>query len=565
MMSVKNNSKPQSSLHLILFSVLLLIAWLLPNHYLPWTTFYQEFLSAAALLSIAFVVFATNKKIHVPWLSILIIAISIIPLIQWQANIIPFVGDAIMSSFYIFGLAGAIAVGYNLRNHQFDILITLAIIFVSGGVISSFFAIYQWLELSGIGLDLYIAEVPNNIRPYANFAQPNNLATFIMCSLISLVYLWEKDRVSSTLTLVISQVLLIGLALPQSRTTWAIALILGIWWLLKKNKLSLKLTLLPSLITACIYISFIHLKPIIENLLLISSQTRIMSAELGLRSYIWTTLLDAVLNGPGWGFGWQPVANAQISVAHNHPVGILAHQSHNLLLDLLIWNGLWLGGLLILISTWWFIHKIFAIKSKASFYAFSIILAMTTHAMLEFPLHYAFFLLPFGLLIGYIEHEYNFTTFQSFRIPRSITLSTTFLSFILLVIIFREYIIIEKDLRLVRYESARIGNIKVERPGSGVVLLTQLRDSLRFSGTEATPDLTPEDLQHMELIAHRFGYPAWLMRYSLALGLNKEYEQASSELQLIRKLHGEELYQEAKDNWAILTERYPELSVVTLP
>lgn len=548
---------------LLVFSILQLLAWLLPNHHYPWVTFYQDLLSATALLFLAVSLFITNKKIQIPWLSILAAAIALIPFIQWQAGIIPFAGDAIMSSLYISGLAGAIIVGYNLKHSQYEIFNILAYLFIIGGLFSTYFAMHQWLELSG--LSIYISDIQNNSLPYANFAQPNNLATFILCSLISLVYLWEKNRISSTLTAFFAPLLLLGLALPQSRTTWAIAIVLGIWWLFKGKTLHLRIKSLHLVIAVLIYASFIFLKPVIEEYLLIDSYKHVLSTDIGPRGIIWSILLDAVWSGPWWGYGWQPVSNALVSAALDHPKTVLVHHSHNLLIELWVWNGPWLGSLIILFSMWWFINQAVKINSKKSWFAFAIILAMTTHAMLELPLHYAFFLLPFGLLVGYVEQENNTLELKTVFAPRFVMIGITFSALLFIIALTYEYKKIENDFNLMRFETARIGPVKAKQLAPDVVLLTQLSEYIRFARTEATRNMGDNSIEHMENVAHRYGYPSAMFRYSLALGLNDRYKDASIELQRIRKIHGDTLYQEAKDNWAILSKKYPELKAVSIP
>jgi len=65
----------------ILSAFLLLLAWLLPIHKMPWTTFGSEvltFLSALVLLS-TFI----NKDINIPKPQLLALPVLTIPLIQW--------------------------------------------------------------------------------------------------------------------------------------------------------------------------------------------------------------------------------------------------------------------------------------------------------------------------------------------------------------------------------------------------------------------------------------------------------------------------------------------------
>lgn len=90
-------------------------------------------------------------------------------------------------------------------------------------LISVWLALYQWtLQPSNI----WIADLPPNARPFANLAQPNQLATLLSMGLAAVLFFYEKHtlhRISSSL---LALLLLFGIALTQSRTPWLMAIFL---------------------------------------------------------------------------------------------------------------------------------------------------------------------------------------------------------------------------------------------------------------------------------------------------------------------------------------------------
>src|SRR5690606_3347879 len=102
------------------------------------------------------------------------------------------------------------------------------------GVISAIFAVLQCLDMhtffSGIIYSF------NGNRPYANLAQPNNLATLLILSLLSSIYLFEKKIISSFFLVPMSLITLFGVVLAQSRTSIIVCAFIVIYWLIKQVK-----------------------------------------------------------------------------------------------------------------------------------------------------------------------------------------------------------------------------------------------------------------------------------------------------------------------------------------
>ncbi len=75
--------------------------------------------------------------------------------------------------------------------------------------------------------------------------------------------------------------------------------------------------------------------------------------------------------------------------------------------------------------------------------------------MVEFPLEYAYFLIPFGLLMGMVDA--SLPLLPGWRVQRGMLLGVTVVLSLVLLGIVRDYFIAEQNHRMLRLESARIG------------------------------------------------------------------------------------------------------------
>ena len=183
---------PMKVIPYLLSAVLLLLAWLLPIHKMPWTTFGSEaltFLSALVLLS-AFL----NKDLKIPKPQLLILPVLVIPLIQWGFGEILYLSNALLCTAYIAMFWLMLVVGYNLavgeKGQREQVFKVFSLVVFTGAMLSSFIAMTQWL-----GVNEYfrpLVNLLNGNRPYANFAQPNNLATFMCMGVFACLYFYEK-------------------------------------------------------------------------------------------------------------------------------------------------------------------------------------------------------------------------------------------------------------------------------------------------------------------------------------------------------------------------------------
>jgi len=232
--------------------------------------------------------------------------------------------------------------------------------------------------------------------------------------------------------------------------------------------------------------------------------------------------------------------------------------SHNLVLDLLLWNGLPVGGLIAAALAWWFIAHIRASRDARVVWLLAATGGVFMHGMLEFPLEYAYFLIPVGLVMGAVDNL-SPAGGASLRVPRWAVLSFTALLAALFVGVNADYLKAEENYRTLRMESARIGAAGIVTPAPELRLLTQLGAFLQFARTEATPGMAPEQVDWMRKVSERFGYPPVMFRYALAAGLNGQPEVAQQTLARLCRIHEPQRCVEAHEGWAGLQVRYPQL------
>lgn len=533
-----------------------LAAWLLPNHYFPWVTAYQEFAAFLALLLLWGLV--VWEGFRIPVIALLFVAVAVVPILQWWGGGIFFFGDAFTASIYLVGFAIALAIGHSLRNSPFHIprvLSSIGLLFILAGIISVWITLRQWMMFPG---SIWFADVPPGGRPFANFAQPNNLAIFLCMGLMAVIYFFETRQLGRISSAFVVLFLIMGVVLSESRTPWVVAFVLCLFWCFRGRHICHRLKFEVLLAWVACYVLLVIALPFLADALLLNASSFLERAQGMHRWGLWKQLSRAVFEGPWWGYGWNQVSVAQVAVSTMHPVGLMTEHSHNIVLDVLLWNGPWLGSLLVIMVAAWFIWLLVKAKNSEELFAVLVALCLLIHGMLEYPLEYAFFLLPMGLLLGTVRVDDNDQVWV-ISMPRSISFGLLMFSIGLFVWVWHEYRVIEEDSRLMRFETAGIGQVFADQAAPDVVLLTQLREFNRFARSQASEDMTQQELDWMGSVATRYPYPPSLFRYALALALNGKLIEANQQLLILHSLHQTEHYDLAMEGLKLMSVQYPVL------
>jgi O-antigen ligase len=518
------------------------------------------------LLSIFSVAGATASVAVSRRLLILAAICTTVVLAQAITGKILFFGDAWMVELYIgiwitAVLAGRLIATTSVGNSLLDALMSACIF---AAVISVGIALVQWTGTTK--LFIYAAELRPGGRPFANLAQPNHFCTLCFLGLCALFWLHQFEKISNSTFILAGVFLLLGMVASQSRTGWLQIGLLVTWVWINHARVNLRVSKSVLLSLGAGYAAGVFFWPSICNDLLLSLGRPVADQlQAGVRLPFWWSMLDAIFREPLFGYGWQQIGAAQERVAFDHPpMGALFDHSHNFVLDMLLWNGLPIGGLLLAILAWWFMTHIRACRDARIVWLLAVAGGILTHGMLEYPLTYAYFLIPTGLAMGAVEGLSTANGLEV-RILRPVLITFVVVLSILFSVIAVEYFKTEEQYRSFRFELARIGSKPPVVSATERHLLTQLQAIMEYYRTEAEPGMSPEKLDWMRKVSERYGFSSVLFRYAVAAGLNGRPEVAQTALAQICRIHAPLRCKEFRENWIALGGRYPQLMDIKLP
>ena len=148
------HSRPISSFWLVGWAICLAPAWLLPNHYPPWTSFHMDAWSAAAMLLPAVWIIA-NSPVRSNWPvgTMLLMGLMLQVGLQYGSGMIVHAGTAWIQIAYLLGFLVAWQTGERWERiatgQAIDgLLLAIAIAaFLSVGL-----ELHQWLQLDRLGI-----------------------------------------------------------------------------------------------------------------------------------------------------------------------------------------------------------------------------------------------------------------------------------------------------------------------------------------------------------------------------------------------------------------------------
>jgi O-antigen ligase len=539
------------------------IAFLLPNHYSPWLSFHQELGVSLALLPLL-LAGCLRSTTTTPNVAIFATILSIVPIVQLVSGQLYFSGDAWINTLYLLGFAIAAHTGWNCidqakkaNDSPLTSFIFLWCGFLIAGILSVGLALHQWLSL-GI-MQVFIVDMPPGGRPFANLAQPNQLATLLLVALASLLVLWEDSRVSKHTALTSATLLVFGLVMTGSRSV-----VLTMIWLVPslvylRRRCQLRLSISASIYIILVFIILSAAWSEINEFLLLSPHTLAIQDRLanpGIRSVYWLSMLDAIAQSPWIGYGWGQIGVAQTLTALDYPAThSFFDSSHNLLLDLALWNGLPIALLSIGFLGVWFINQIRQCKTPTSSAMLVAVGAVFTHAMVEYPLNYAYFLLPVGLWMGALSALHP--------LPRERSTATGLLgrmryaimgiglgTLLMFINIATEYFPYEEDWRRLQFQERGIGEPSNIDPPP-VRQLTQLHELMRVSRLPQSSGMSDHDIDAVKKISQRYAYPSSMFRYALVQALNNDPDGAQLTLRRLCKMQTESACTNAQQEWSI--------------
>jgi O-antigen ligase len=571
---------PSAPMTLMLPLIFLSLGWFNADHFPPWVSWHSEIWTFAAVLWLsACLLFSKSWKsrfIVLPYTVWPILLLAIVLIAQTIDGDIQFVGDAWVLFFYLILCIFALAVGHKVgaslvlkaekRVGAHSYIADFAILVVLAGLSSVAVAFVQaldvWEQVS------FIHRMPMPRRPGANLGQTNQLATFVLFSLASLVYLFESQRVRVVTALPMAAILLFGLAITESRTGALSLLLMAVWWTTKRRSLDFVLSNwavgLWLVFFACSFWFLPSWLSLVLNGGLDGSAVNQVNLSAGTRLLVWPQLWEAVLQRPWFGWGLGQVSVAHNAVLHTYAAGEPFTYAHNIVLDLALGLGLPLTLLFVVVTSIWLWRRIRDTKDLLSWYCLSFALPFGVHSMLEFPFAYAYLLVPVMLLVGVLEA--HSASAHTLSVPWRTATAIWVLVGVCMAWSAVEYVAIEEDFHIARFEALNVGQTPGNHERPHIVLLTQLGALLEGTRLVATPNMPIQRIELARKVAMRFPTVPTQNRYALSLALNGDAEEAVRQLYVMRAMHGEQTYEDIRANWNSLAEqKYPQLGELKLP
>ena len=212
----------------------------------------------------------------------------------------------------------------------------------------------------------------------------------------------------------------------------------------------------------------------------------------------------------------------------------------------MLWNGLVLGAVIclaLLVSLLWMLARINTL-GQLLLVLFLIVLGL--HAMTEYPLHYAYFLLPAGMVAGMLS--------QQLRAPVAVTtsLKPVILLFVsagvALAVTVRDYTHIENGITAIRLESAFIKHNFPTTPPD-IWVLTDLRAVIVMARWKPEKGMPLEELNTMKSTALVYASGNNMLKTAQAYGLNGDKANATRWLQIACHTTPKSVCQKMQNIW----------------
>lgn len=527
----------------LIAAILISLAWLMPVHYRPWVTYTGELYAFFALFTLATI--CLKEKLKIPVMSLPLLLLACIPLAQFFLGQVFFFSTAMMAAIYVFSFWLASVLGYNLcigNNNREETFTHLSYVFLVSGTITGLIALCQWTNLDSVLPGM--VNISGNQRPYANFAQPNNMATFLVMALMSCLYLYEKKKIQTKWLFACAAVIIMGVALSQSRTAWVAAIAIIFYLAFYQYKGIIRLKWYYSTAWLVFFISCIVAFPLLSQL-----ATQVMDAQVVQsrdvvaratgdmsRLAIWQQMLAAIQAQPWFGYGWYQTSVAFVSISDTVQGPVWIRSAHNFIIDFLLWNGLivglpflaYFGYLGYQLQRW--------VKTPESVIGILMIGAFLTHAMFEFPQHYAYFLLPVGFIIGTVLAQNP--NIKTVTLP-AIAMKLIFgLGLLLLIVIYRDYdVAVPKLGQSIRYEQ-QPEKITNQQP---IYLLKEFNHRIDWIRVNPYTKMSQNEIHEYEKLVVSYPTKYNLLKYIRLLAYNGYVEEAHHQLWRLNTIQKTEL------------------------
>lgn len=544
-------------------SLLLGCAWLLPNHYEPWTSMQSD--AWVAVWFFFVFLFLISKK-HTTCTSthfLLILSCATVPWFQYWGGILLYSGQAWIASAYIGGAAMAFWAGEQWRkiNHlDLGDVIFMAIGIAS--ITSVGINICQWLALvDSEPMSTWIM-AGSPLRSSSNLAQANQTGTLLVWGIAAQIWGMARQKVREPVALLAIIWLLFGIILTQSRTAileLATVTALMLW---HQKDIGIKWKMI-AILSGCMFAASLLLIfwPHIDFWL--GSGERAGTLERMTnepRPTQWLMFLQGAMLKPWLGYGWNQVAPAQLALEHT-PAGLnhmLFAQSHNIFIDLILWCGFPLG---IAISFFLLIFSLKCILRRIDSKKFPFCIIVSSfgiHSLLEYPFHYIYFLFPAMMALGLLNE--NKKKNQYILENKLSVLPLVGIYAVVGALLISDAFRLEDSWRSVRLRILGFWIAPENEKIPDLPMLSHMRQVFLAEKYQLRYPMPDQDIIWLKSVVNIFPSSLNMLNLSAALALQGRPDESRSWYQKICTLSPAPQCAEVERRWQVLERQFPQLS-----
>ncbi len=530
----------QFNLALMVFGLLLFSAYIHPFHIHPYRTYYHDALVVFGSLA-AFGAFAlaVRPQLHLPLIIWLPISIILLLMMQMGVGMVQ-VENIAFPVMYLLLTALAIVVGASwagLPVGAEKICLMLSIAHLAAALLS---VLMQCVQMAGVDMAPFIMTIARqaSLRPFANVAQPNQLALLLCFGLASVWWLYQAQRLGRTTALFFIMALLCGMSLTQSRIAWIILPLFALYcWPHREGQRRINKLVLVLLLLA--YIALVLGVPMLANWAGFASGSVVeriggRSERLVLLQQAWAMASQHPWLGVGWfGFGAEQVRIAAVFSASTY-----AEHAHNLILNFaaeLGWPATFLISVVVVWWGWKTCLKPSANNNRSIGLASLCFIAVGVHSVVEFPMWYAYVLLPIALMMGMV-HQLRWPS-RGVAVPRIGLLLSFTLGCLLLILVTIDYQRVVSGFKVLHAQQAGKAVEKELLAKPSVTFFSDYYAYFTLSRLLPEEGMSAQEIAFVENMSLRFGYVHVLNKLAEVYTLNGQPQKAQRMMLTLQRLH----------------------------
>lgn len=545
------------------------VSWLSPYHTFPYWAFYNDYVSllAVVLATLVFYGRAARPAADVPTSAFVFIGLAAIVVVDAVTGRMPAPFDAFIPIGYLVAAATTIVLARDLGRSEdgpgaiaraYD---WFAMALVFAGLVSAFITFFQYFRVDDLLGDWSVGMGDGRmaIRPFANIGQPNQLALLLCWAVAGLWWLFQAGRLRATVSTVLAVLILFSAVLTQSKVAWLIVPLLATTAAWVNRRADVK-RVSPLLIVALV--AFFAIAVLTLPLLAEFSGTATESVDKrmetnGVRSVMILEGFYIALQHPLLGVGWSAFGANQVRVAPLFGETQYAMHSHNIVSNLAAELGFPITIALTVATGLWLYRRYIRVKAAPhGIFALMIFIAVGVHSLVEFPLWYAYVLLPVAFLIGLMEADTK--TKVRVSLGRNAMVSVALVGSMLMVLVAHDYRGVVQGFRALGYQRLGWDYYGGSTQAPAFTIFPHFFRYFEFADVHPTVNMPAADIARYESVKERFGYAPVLMRMATIYALNHREADAVTTMLALRRLYAQR-YAEAYASWEAMAREYPEV------